>query len=416
VELSPISALKPDPLNPLQHTKSQIKDIARSIATFGFNVPILIDRNGKIIAGHARWLAAKRLGLAKVPTITLEHLTEAQAKAFMIADNRLAEMSGWDDQRLAVALKELSDLNLDFDIEAIGFTVNEIHTRIEGLSADPEHADIKADAIPAPKPHRPISAPGDLWHLRDHRVLCGNPLDAGVYETLLQGEQAAVVFTGPPPNVYGPGHASEYLTFLNLSCALLVRHSINGSLHFICANWRHAGDLIAAGKANYSELKDVCVWVKRKAEIGSLYRGQHEFIFVFKSGPESRGNMIRRGRNGRNRTNVWRYPGPNCSSRQTEEGDLLEGHLTAKPTRLVADAISDSSARGDIVLDPFLGNGATVIAAERTGRRCFGMEIDPLFVDSIVRRWQACTGESAIHTSSGKRFDELTSRKEASRG
>src|ERR1043166_3072474 len=260
-----ISELNPDPRNPRKHSDRQIKQIAQSIATFGFNVPILIDRNNNVLAGHGRLLACQKLGRSEVPTIRLD-LTEAEARAFMIADNRLAELAGWDDRLLAGQLSELSELNLEFSLESTGFTMGEIDFRIEGLAPESEDADDKADAIPRPGQHIPVSKTGDLWLLRDHLVYCGNALDARAYETLMQGERAAMVFTDPPYNVPIDGHASglgaihhrefamasgemndaEFTAFLTLGCTCLARNSVDGSIHFVCMDWRHAGNLITA--------------------------------------------------------------------------------------------------------------------------------------------------------------------------
>jgi DNA modification methylase len=425
IELMWTSALVLDPRNPRKHSDQQIKQIARSIDTFGFNVPILIDRNNNVLAGHGRLLACQKLGRREVPAIRLD-LTEAEARAFMIADNRLADLAAWDERLLAGALNDLSELKLDFSIEATGFTMGEIDLRIEGLSTESQEADERADAIPPPGQQIPLSKAGDLWLLRDHRVYCGTALDARSYETLMQGMRAAMVFTDPPYNVPIHGHASglgaihhrefamasgemneaEFVSFLALTCALLVCHSVDGSIHFVCTDWRHAGNLIVAGAASYSELKNICVWTKHNAGMGSFYRSQHEFIFVFKAGRGTHQNNIQLGQYGRHRSNVWSYPGANSFSRATDEGHLLALHPTVKPVRLVADAILDCSTRGDVILDSFLGSGTTLIAAERVGRICHGIEIDPLYVDTAIRRWQSYTGDSAVHAVTGKRFGE----------
>jgi DNA modification methylase len=189
---------------------------------------------------------------------------------------------------------------------------------------------------------------------------------------------------------------AEFTNFLTDVLTLVASYSMQPSLHFICMDWRHMRELLSAGDVAYAELKNVCVWVKDNAGMGSLYRSQHEFIFVFKCGTGSHRNNIQLGRFGRSRTNVWHYPGVNSFARSTEEGNLLELHPTVKPVALVADAIMDCSARGDIVLDPFLGSGTTLIAAERTGRVCHGMELDPAYVDTIIRRWQRFAGKEAV--------------------
>jgi DNA modification methylase len=391
--------------------------------TFGYNVPILIDSNLAVIAGHGRLLAAKQLGLAEVPTIQLDHLTEVQIKAFTIADNRLTETSQWDDKLLAEELKELAELDLDFSLEATGFDMGEIDFRIENLTA--AQADNKADEEVLPTVGPAVTRPGDLWELGPHRVYCGSALESESFAALMDGERAEAIFTDPPYNVRINGHASglgavrhreffmacgemnsdEYTQFLEKSFKLLARNSTDGSLHFIANDWRHTPEVLAAGQDTYTELKNICVWAKNNAGMGSFYRSKHEFIFVFKAGRGPHRNNIQLGRHGRHRTNVWSYPGANTFSATSEEGTLSKLHPTVKPTRLVADAIMDCTSRGSLVLDSFLGSGTTVIAAERTGRRCYGLEIDPLYVDTIIRRWQAYSGETARHSKTKAPFD-----------
>jgi DNA modification methylase len=428
-----IEELKPDPTNPRLHSKKQIRQIANSIAAFGFNVPILIDRDLKVIAGHGRLSACRELGWSEVPTLCLDHLTPAQARAFMIADNRLTEIAAWDDRLLAEQLKGLSLLGLDFNIEVTGFGMAEIDLRIASLDDLPDRADDPADAVPEVLAGPPLSKIGDVWLLGRHRVLCGNALDAETFRTLLGDEHAAMVFTDPPYNVPIDGHASglgaihhrpfpmasgemdrpEFIAFLGEAFRNLAAFSVDGALHYICMDWRHVEELLTAGRGVYGELKNLCVWVKDNAGMGSLYRSQHELVFVFKHGRNGHRNNVQLGQFGRNRSNIWHYPGARSFSRCGEEGNLLALHPTVKPVALVADAILDCSARGDIVLDGFLGSGTTVIAAERTGRRCHGLELDPVYVDTILRRWQALTGGSARHATSGRSFDDLAREAEA---
>jgi DNA modification methylase len=427
-----IGELKPDPANPRRHSKKQIRQIARSIETFGFNVPILIDREGKVIAGHGRLLAARELGWIEVPTVCLDHLTPAQARAFMIADNRLTDTSTWDDRLLAQQLKDLSLLGLDFSLELTGFDMGEIDLRIASLEDMPEQDDDLADAVPEVSAGPPVSKIGDLWLLGRHRVLCGNALDPEAFAALMGEELAATVFTDAPYNVPIDGHASghgaihhrsfpmasgemdkaEFAVFLGRACRNLAAFSAGGSLHYLCIDWRHLGEMLTAGREAYRELKNLCVWVKDNAGMGSLYRSQHELILVFKRHGSHRNN-VQLGQFGRNRSNVWRYPGVNSFARSTEEGNLLALHPTVKPVAMIADAIFDCTARGEIVLDAFLGSGTTVIAAERTGRRCCGLEFDPAYVDTAVRRWQALTGRNALHAVSGRSFDDLAREAEA---
>jgi DNA modification methylase len=394
-----------------------------------------VDRDNNVIAGHGRILAAHLLGMQEVPTIQLDHLTQAQARAFMIADNRLTEIAVWDDHLLAEQLKILSEVDLDFSLEATGFTMGEIDLRIEGLSTDGEGKEDLADKLPPLPAGPPVTRPGDLWLLGErHRLLCGNALESTDYRVLMNSTVAAMIFTDPPYNVKIDGHVSglgsihhrefsmasgemtelEFISFLTRACSLMARYSANGSIHFLCMDWRHMAELLEAGKLAYTELKNLCVWAKDNAGMGSLYRSQHELIFVFKHGRATHRNNVDLGRNGRYRTNVWRYGGINSFSRKTEEGNLMEIHPTVKPVAMVADAILDCSARGDIVLDPFMGSGTTLMAAERTGRICYGMEIDPLYVDAVIRRWQVYTGGQARHAVSGYTFDEMASEMGAS--
>jgi len=426
-----IATLKLSSKNPRHHGERQIRQIARSIQEFGFNVPILVDADLNVIAGHGRLEACRQLRWTEVPTIRLEHLSEAQARAFMIADNRLTETSTWDERLLAEQLKDLATVDLDFDLEAIGFTMGEIDLRVEALPVRAEAEPDQADILPPPA-RTAVSRPGALWQLDRHRLYCGSALEPGSYAVLMDGERAAMAFTDPPYNVPIKGHASgrgkvrhrdfamasgemteiEFTDFLDRSFRLMAGQTVGGSIHYVCMDWRHIAEIHTAGRQVYSELKNVCVWTKHNAGMGSFYRSQHELIFVFRYGRDPHRNNVQLGRFGRNRSNVWNYPGPNYFGRGSEEGNLAAVHPTVKPVQLVADAILDCSARGDIVLDPFLGSGTSLIAAERTGRRCFGIEIDPLYADCAIRRWQVFTGAEARHLGSGRAFNDLLSEQE----
>lgn len=426
IQHRPIDTLQLDCLNPREHSQKQIAQIAESIRAFGFNVPVLIDDDNKIIAGHGRVLACKLLGIAEIPTICLSHLSPAQIRAFIIADNKLTENSTWNEILLGEQLKSLSEIDLTFSLEATGFEMGEIDVLIEGISQPGEMAQDPADDLPD-QSEVSVSAPGDCWQLGKHRVLCGDALEAASYDRLMSQQLAAVVFTDPPYNVPIDGHASglgkkqhrdfamacgemsraEFTEFLVTVCKRLVGASRDGSIHFICMDWRHVSELLEAGREAYDEVKNICVWVKDNAGMGSLYRSQHELILVFKHGKQSHRNNVQLGQFGRYRSNVWQYPGANSFSRASGEGNLLALHPTVKPVALVADAIMDCSSRGDIVLDPFVGSGTTIIAAERTGRVCYGIELDPMYVDTAVRRWQRFTGMRAVHSDSHRNFDDL---------
>ena len=377
--------LKPDPRNPRKHDRAQIRAIARSIEAFGFNAPILINKKKQIIAGHGRFEAAKLSGCTQVPVICLEHLTEDQARAYMLADNKLTDRSSWDDDMLALHLKELSEMALDFDIEAIGFELPEIDFRIQSLdiTEDTNSADdFNAAVGPA------VSRIGDLWLLNDHRLYCGSALDATAYDTVLGTAKAAAVFTDPPYNVKVEGHVcgsgaikhrefamasgemseNEFTRFLTETLKLASSHAASGTIIYACMDWRHMGEILAAGRAAGFDLLNLCVWVKSNGGMGSLYRSRHELVFVFRNGKEAHLNNVQLGRFGRNRTNVWNYAGANSFPRKGQES-VLDLHPTVKPIALVSDAILDSTKRNDIVLDPFCGSGTTLLAAERTGRR-----------------------------------------------
>ena len=434
VSYLPIEILAAYHRNARTHSPSQIRQIAASITAFGFTNPVLIDRNNTIIAGHGRVAAAKRLGMDRVPTIRLESLSDDEIRAYVMADNRLAEKAGWDKSILAIELQYLINLDTNFDVTLTGFDVPEIDLILEeancGSKADQD------DQFAIPGTRSAVSHAGELWLLGKHRVLCGSSLESRCFELLMGSQRADVVFTDPPYNVPIDGHAigngsvhhpdfamasgemneAEFVDFLTMSLRLLARHSRRGSVHFICMDWRHMGELLSAGKQIYGKLLNLCVWAKDNAGMGSFYRSQHELIFVFRNGKGRYRNNIQLGQHGRNRTNIWNYPNVNTLSRQGDEGNLLALHPTVKPVALVADALLDCSARGEVILDSFLGSGSTLIAAERVGRICAGIEIDPLYVDVAIRRWQKHTGDHAIHAVSGKLFDEIAAASEVRHG
>jgi hypothetical protein len=424
VEYLPLDALTLDPENARIHKPAQVRQIAESIKAFSFNAPVLIDRDLKIIAGHGRVLACKHLGWSAVPVIRLEHLSPAQARAFAIADNRLTETSEWDEELLGRHLKVLSELDLDFSLEATGFTVGEIDVKIEGLKIVEDDAADPDEAPVAPGPA--VAKAGDLWILGPHRILCASALEEISYGRLMGSERAAVMFADPPYNVPIDGHVSgkgkarhrefamavgemseaEFEGFLKAAFSLAAKSSAPGAVHFICMDWAHLYPLMTVGREVYGELLNLCVWTKSNGGMGGLYRSAHEMVLVFKAGRARHRNNVQLGKFGRNRTNVWAYPGANTFLRASEEADLLAQHPTPKPLQLVADALLDVSARGDVVLDPFLGSGSTLIAAERVGRVCRGLELDPLYVDLAIRRWQRQAGETALRED-GASFAEL---------
>ncbi len=423
------AALRPRATNPRTHSKKQIRQIAASIERFGFTNPILIDRAGGIIAGHGRVEAAKLLGLESVPTICLEDLTDAEIRAYVIADNKLAENAGWDRELLAIEFQGLLELDLDFDVTISGFETPEIDILIGEL--DEVEEEDPADEVPELADGPPVTRLGDLWLIGKHRLICGDATDPDAYVRLLDGGEAQMIFTDPPYNVPIEGHVSglgrikhrefikgsgemseaEFTDFLTNVFRHLTTASADGSIHFVCMDWRHLGEVLAAGKPSYSELKNLCVFAKTNGGMGSLYRSQHELVFVFKAGTAPHINNVELGKHGRNRTNIWSYPGINSFGK--DRNAELALHPTVKPVALVADAILDCSKRGGIVLDAFSGIGTTLVAAEKTGRRGYGIELDPRYCDVIIRRLAAAAQIQAIHAGSGRPFAEIEQKRSA---
>ena len=422
IERVPIGSLTPYRNNARTHSKRQIKDIARSIERFGFTNPVLVDANRQIIAGHGRVAAAQLLNIRTIPTLRIDHLNEAEKRAYVLADNKLAERAGWDREILAIELQGLVDL--DFEIGLTGFEMAEVDLVLE-------EAGERADAELQPEDVPPdialgsaVTKLGDSWVLGRHLLFCGDSLHADAYEAVLGNDAAEFVFADPPYNVPIDGHASglgrirhrdfamasgemneaQFVTFLQTNMRQLTAHTSNGSIHCICMDWRHAFELLTAGRTTYRELKNICVWNKTNAGMGSLYRSKHELIFVWKNGTAPHINNVELGQFGRSRSNVWNYAGVNTL--RPGRLDELAMHPTVKPVALVADAIKDCSRRGGLVLDPFGGSGTTIIAAEKTGRRARVIELDPRYCDVAVRRWEAYAGKQAIHATTGKTFED----------
>jgi DNA modification methylase len=417
-----VRKLRPNKRNARTHPQKQIRQIENSYRRFGWTNPIIIDENNAILAGHGRYQAALQLGLSEVPVIVVAGLSDAEKRALALADNKIAANAGWDRQLLAEELSDLAKLlpDCNLDLEITGFDTAEIDSLLGDLvdrERDP------ADDVP-PQKKTAISKTGDLWELGSHKLLCGDAQSGADIRRLMGTECAAIVITDPPYNlpirrVQGRGrikHANftqgsgeksptDFIRFLRIVLSLAAKHSINGAIHFVFMDWRHIGELLAAGSSVYSELKNVVVWVKTNAGQGSFYRSQHELIFVFKNGDGPHVNNFELGQHGRNRSNVWTYAGVNTF--RAGRMDDLTMHPTVKPVALVADALRDCSRRGDIVLDPFMGSGTTIMAAERMGRRAYGLEIDPLYVDIAIRRWQAYTRRDAVLNGTGETFDEV---------
>ena len=422
IEKRAISALRPYAKNARTHSKRQIRQVADSIEEFGWTNPVLIDDDDGIIAGHARVEAAKLLDLKDVPTIRLSQMSEAQKRAYIIADNKLAENAGWDVEALGLEFEALGALNVHFDLSITGFELPEIDLLIESAKAQDEPD--PADDAPQRSPGPAVTRLGDIWRIGPHRLICGDATIAKTYSSLMGDAKAQMVFTDPPYNVPVDGHVSgkgkhkhrefamasgemteaAFRQFLKRVFCNLDRSSVDGAIHYVCMDWRHMADVTAAA-ANVYALKNLCVWAKTNGGMGSLYRSQHELVFVFKSGAAPHINNVQLGRFGRNRTNIWQYAGANAFG-QTRDEDLAV-HPTVKPVRLVADAILDCSHRGGVILDAFAGSGSTLIAADQTGRIGYGVELDPAYCDVIIKRLAAQGGHGVILQQSGDAFEDV---------
>ena len=415
-----VKILVPHANSARQHSKEQLHQVAESIRTFGFINPIVIDGNNRIIAGHARVEAAKLLKKKDVPTIQITQLNDDQLRAYILADNKLAENASWDEQALKVELEYLTSIDLEFDEEITGFSTTEIDLIID---CGDEPNDEPIEDIPA-VPSTPVVKRGDIFELGPHRIMCGDCRDASDMTLLMDGRVADAVCTDPPFNVSIKGHVlssgtvhsefavasgelspSEFTDFLKQSMKELCNHSRDGSVHFLFMDWRHIQEIIAAGLSVYDTFLNMCVWVKTNGGMGSFYRSQHELVFVFRNGSVSHTNNIQLGKYGRNRSNVWTYAGMNSFGEERDEA--LASHPTVKPIAMIADAIKDVSKRGDLILDSFLGSGTTLIAAEQSGRRCYGVEIDPGYIEVIIKRFQKISDLPVIHQQTGLSFAEL---------
>jgi DNA modification methylase len=429
----PVEMLAPRSLRPAQrnartHSKKQIRQLADSMDRFGVINPIVVDDRGRIVAGHARAEAANLLGLKHVPVIRLEHLNETEIRAYMLADNKLAEKAGWDREILAVELGELQialpEIGLELGIT--GFDPAEVDSIMADFDQDRANP---ADQIPDLS-DAVVAQMGDLFVLGRHRIVVGDARDEQTYARLMQSETATMAFLDPPYNVKINGHvggrgrikhrefahasgemtSDQFIEFLQQTLGPCARHTIDGGITYICMDWRHARELLTAAAAVYDELKNICVWTKTTPGQGSFYRSQHELVFVYKRGKAPHLNTFELGQHGRTRSNVWVYAGANTF--RAGRMDELKMHPTVKPVALIADAMRDCSRRGSIILDAFAGSGTTIMAAEQIGRRAFCIEVDARYVDVAIRRWQRFTRKDVTLESTGQTFEEVLTARE----
>ena len=414
----PRTALKPHPQNPNTHSAKQVELIARSIRDFGWTNPIIIDEDDKVLAGHGRLLAAAKIGIDMVPTICVAHLSPAQRRAYVILDNRLSEVGGtWNRRLLALEHEAIQLLDPEFDLTSTGFELDDIAIMFDNLN------DISEDRTPEPDRKGPaVAKVGDLWLLGHHRLYCGDARMAASFEALLGTEKAQMVIVDAPYNVRIGGNCvaegkhrefimasgemtrTEFADFLTGVFAHLITFSVDGSLHYLFMDWRHMAEMVLA-TSQYAEQKNLIVFDKISAGMGTCYRSQHELIWLMKNGTGPHINNFLLGQKGRHRTNVWSYPGLNGAVPDRQK--LLALHPTVKPLALISDAIKDCSKTGGLILDCFAGSGTIIMAAERTGRRAAAMELDAHYVDVAIRRWQADTGQKAVFAHDGRSFGEL---------
>ena len=422
ISMVPISELTSSPHHARRRTPEQLERVIASIADLGFCKPILIADN-QVIDGVTRVSAAKQLGLTQVPAIDCGHLSKTDRRKLALAINRTAETGEWDLDLLRIEFTEL--LDLDVDLGSTGFTLQEQDIIMLDNGSDEEEEPL--DELPAV----PVTQLGDVWELDDHRVICGSALEPSVYEKLLLGVLVAIIIADFPynvcigNNVSGLGkkkHAefkmasgemsdAEFAAFLEATITCAVAHLVAGGVLYGFMDWRSIDKLYRAGSAAKLTLLNLVVWYKQSGAMGAFYRSAHELIAVLCKGDKPRTNNIGLGKNGRDRCNVWSMPGANRPGSSAHE--MLGEHATPKPVELCVDAILDVTLPDEAVLDPFLGSGTTLIAAEKTGRHCYGIELEPGFVDVTILRWQRLTGKQAVLAGTDQTFDALAQSRRA---
>lgn len=397
--------------------KRQVEKAAALIYEVGFPPVVLVDQTNTAFTALFMVEAARQMGLKEIQIIRCNNLDEKAVRLLRIALDRLPEEESWIKEAVSEELKELSIEFPDLDLTLPGFEIGEVDFYIDFNSPASEDRTPEVTEIA-------VTKNGDLWRMGGHSVYCGDALDEASYHAVMAGILAALIFTDSPYNVFIDGHVGnsgsiqhrefimasgemtpdQFRDFLTKAHTLMAQHAKPGAIIFSCMDWRHLLEILQAAISAGIELKNLCVWVKDNGGMGSLYRSRHELVLVFKKPGEAHINNVQLGKHGRYRTNVWEYAGVNSFAGNQDD---LALHPTVKPVAMVMDAIKDCSRRGDIVLDPFGGSGTTLIAAEKTGRKARLIELDPLYCDVIIRRWQALTGQEAVHAVSGKTFNQI---------
>jgi DNA modification methylase len=427
IEFVPTERLKPNPRNAKKHPDRQIALLVENYERLGVTQPIVIDENDTVMCGNGRLEAAKKAKLAHLPVIRLSGLTPSQKRALAIADNKLAELGEYDLDILSEELSYLYDpeTELSFDPRIVGFETVELD-QILADGPDDDRTDPADEIIPVNSQEPAVTSLGDVWTCDQHRLVCGDATNKASYSAVMETDLAEMVFTDPPYNVPNAGHVSrrddlrefamahgemtpsQFTDFLSIVCANILARMVDGAVGYICMDWRHLLELRAAADPIFGDLKNLIVWVKSNAGLGSFYRSQHELICVY-AAPGKPINNFGLGGKGRHRTNVWKYPGFSSFGRGRKEA--LAMHPTVKPVAMVMDALMDCSNRGGIVLDPFGGSGTTMIAAERKSRRARLIEIDPLYCDVTVQRWQNFSGKTARLAETNETYQEVKARR-----
>jgi len=408
-----------------KHPQWQIDKIISSIRLYGFNVPILIDEDGFIVSGEARYQAALALGLKFIPVIRILHLTSSQVRQFRIADNKVAEGAEWNFPDLKLEFEDFRFEDPYFNFEDVGFSTPEADQVLNGsLDEEPDPADGQ-DIAPEKVA---TSRLGDLWQVGRHRIYCGDAKRPESYAALMGDETADIITSDPPYNVKissisGLGKAlhrefveasgemtrGEFHDFLKSTVAAMAERAKPGAAIYLFIDWRHIETLLAVGREIGLSLLNLIVWNKMYGGMGSNYRSTHELLPVFLKPGASHTNNIQLGRFGRNRKNVIDEPGFNSFSK--ERLKRLSEHPTVKPVNLIAGLLLDASHRDEIVLDPFAGSGTILIAAEKTGRIARAIELDPLYLDLALRRYEERFGVETIHVETGLSFSELATKR-----
>lgn len=420
IEYRNVAELLAYPGNLRVHNRSQKRKLRACLQKFGVVTPIIINDDNVVVDGHAVLKEWTELGNDQIPVVVVRGRGSLDVRALRLALNRIPQDAKWNQPQLKAEVQDF--LEIAYDVSITGFDQVEIDMV---LATDDVPSGAVEDAPPRPNPNAlAVSKLGDLWILGKHRITCGDSRNAATLARLMGSTAAQMVFTDPPFNVpvrtisglgkhkhrefemaSGEMTRDEFTLFLQTFLEGALVHLRDGGLAYVCMDWKHQWELLTAADNLGLRQMNLCVWSKTTPGMGSFYRSSHELIHIFKKGDAPHVNNFELGKNGRSRSNVWTYRGMNVPGAERDE--LLALHPTVKPRALVADAIKDVTRRNDVVLDPFLGSGTTVIAAEDTGRRCYGIELDPLYIDTAIRRWQAHTGGEAILAGTETTFDEL---------